>query len=155
MKFNRRKKSFFLHRLKQKHHPLLFRRAAFLWVFLIILEIGCPLLDCQSFAVDLSVNDSTVSSNLVLTSKSILLKTFTEALTDSQNNLFAADNLSVSGHQSQKEHCNDECLCHITPINVLVFVMPKYFEHSFVSHLNLKFQPSSDLPPPYQPPQFS
>lgn len=140
MKLKRKNKSFFLHRLKSKHHPLLFRRLAFLWIFLIILEIGCPLLECRDFAGDLTVNNSTVSSTIVLTDVSALSESSAGADTD---------------HRSQTEDCNDECLCHITPVKALVFEMPKYALHTSVSPISLKFQPSSDLPPPYQPPQFS
>lgn len=148
-------KSFFLHWLKQKHHPLLFRRLALMLVFLIIVEIGCPLFECRSFAAELPIDDSTTTSTIVLNDASESSKNFSEVKLKSQDNSITADNHSVSDHQSQNEDCNDECLCHITPVNVLAFIMPKHFQHSFVSPIKLKFQPSSDLPSPYQPPQFS
>lgn len=155
LRFKKKKKSFFLNRLKQKHHPLLFRRLAFLWIFLIIVEIGCPIFECQSFAAELPIDNSKIISTIVLNDFSESSNTFSEVKLKSQDNSTTADDYSIADHQSLNEDCNDECLCHTTPINILAFIIPKYFQHSLVTSIKLKFQPSSDLPPPYQPPQFS
>lgn len=155
MKFKRKKKSFFLHRLKSKHHPLLFRRMAFLWVFLIFLEIACPIFECQIFAADLSDNNSNVSSREVLTNASPLTAVAAKEVSESQKTSITTEKQSVTDHGSQPEDCNDECLCHVTPIQGLSFVVPKDCLRPTVSPVKSKFQPSSDLPPPYQPPQFS
>lgn len=155
MKFKRKKKSFFLHRLKSKHHSLLFRRTAFLWIFLIFLEIACPLFECQNFAADLAENNSTVSSRKTLINAQPLTPTPAKASPKSQKPSIDINDQSVTDHGSQPEDCNDECLCHITPITNLAFVMPKNYQRPDISPIKPKFQPSSDLPPPYQPPQFS
>lgn len=155
MRFKKKKKSYFLHRLKSKHHPLLFRRMAFLWVFLIFLEIACPLFECQNFAADLADNNSTVLSGQISKNAPASTTTFAKASPESQKTSIDINEQSVSDHGAQPEDCNDECLCHITPINVLSFEIPKYGLHTSVSPISIKFQPSSDLPPPYQPPQFS
>lgn len=155
MKFKRKKKSFFLNRLKSKHYPLLFRRLAFLWVFLIFLEIACPIFECQIFAADLPDDNLTVSSELVFSNPSGLPSTVTSKNSESQEASIAGDDQSAADHSSPPEDCNDECLCHVTPIQGLSFVMPKDNLRTEISPIKNKFQPSSDLPPPYQPPQFS
>lgn len=155
MRFKKKKKSYFLHRLKSKHHLLLFRRMAFLWVFLIFLEIACPLFECQNFAADLADNNSTVSSRQFLINAPASTTTSAKASPESQKTSIDINEQSVSDHGAQPEDCNDECLCHITPITNLAFVMPKNYQRPNITPIKMKFQPSSDLPPPYQPPQFS
>lgn len=128
---------------------------AFLWVFLIFLEIACPVFECQIFAAELPDNNLTISNRLVSSNASALPATVFSENSESQENSVAGDDQSVTDHSSQPEDCNDECLCHATPIQVLSFVMPKDHLRTEISPNKNKFKPTGNLPPPYQPPQFS
>lgn len=111
--------------------------------------------ECPSLAADLSDNNSTVLSREVLKNAPALPKTIAKTNTKPRETSVAAGGQSTTDHESQPEDCNDECLCHITPIQGLAFVMPKDYLRPSVSPVKPEFQLSSDLPPPYQPPRLS
>ncbi|HRH45197.1 MAG TPA: cytochrome C oxidase subunit IV family protein [Pyrinomonadaceae bacterium] len=140
--YNQRRKlspivSFFFH-LKRNH--LWLRRFAFLWLFLIALEISCPILECQDLE-DFSSPEITATVNFVEFNSS-------ESATKQHTN-----DESITAVNSPLEHCGDECLCHVTAILGLNFDFPKVnIEYSPVL-ISYNKQPIVSLSPPIQPPK--
>lgn len=143
-KYNQRRKlspivSFFFH-LKRNH--LWLRRFAFLWLFLIALEISCPILECQDLE-DFSSPEIFASVNFVQSNPS-------ESVS---KNLTNDDSISAVNESSPFEHCGDECLCHVTAILGLNFELPKInIEYSQLL-ISYDKQPIVSLSPPIQPPK--
>lgn len=117
---------------KKKHK----RQFVVLWMFLIALELFCPVFcDEPTFAAQ---PDSPVSIVQIL----------------SENDESAA----ISDYQAAEDEkiCNDECLCHATPIVGMACSVP---EKSFFRNERIAFLTSNpytnSLSPPHRPPKIS
>jgi len=131
--------SFFFY-LKRNH--LWLRRFAFLWLFLIAIELACPILECPNFE-DFNSAATTATTNFYESNsaKSIL-----------QKNSDDEQLVTVKGNTAP-EDCNDECLCHVTAIVGIVFEFPgDYPEYSFVKNIYTN-EPTVTISPPSQPPK--
>lgn len=149
-------KTRFLNRLSRlRSHKALHRKLAFLWVFLIFLEIACPIFECQIFSESFPENITEVSRRISHTNIPDFSATVSSGNKEFHEISSAAEYDSVTDQSSMPGDCNDECLCHVTPIQGLSFVVPKAQLLTEISRIKNKFQPTGNLPPPYQPPQFS
>lgn len=117
---------------KKKHKRLL----SAMWVFLIATELFCPVFcDEPVFAAQQN-------------SPSLIAQSLSEH----------EESAAISDSQSTQEEkvCNDECLCHATPIISIAFLAP---EKTFFSGERIAFSTSSpyfnSLSPPHQPPKIS
>jgi len=124
--------------IKKKKHK---RQLSVLWVFLILVELFCPVFcDEPAFATRQSSPSSIVQ---------------TASQSDSVTNEKSVTILDYQATQDEK-NCDDECLCHATAILGISFSSP---EKSFFSKDRIAFLTSTpytnSLSPPHQPPKIS
>lgn len=124
--------------IKKKKHK---RQLSVLWVFLILVELFCPVFcDEPAFAARQSSPSSIVQ---------------TASQSDSITNEKSVVILDYQATQDEK-NCDDECLCHATAILGISFSSP---EKSFFSKDRIAFLTSTpytnSLSPPHQPPKIS
>lgn len=129
----------FIFHLKRNH--LWLRRFAFLWIFLIALEIACPILECRN-PVDFRLSTATVTSNFLTPNSS-------ESISQNTND----EQTTINIEKSASDHCSDECLCHITAIPGLVFDFPRVYNKYIVSITTFKGEPTLANSPPFEPPK--
>ena len=130
----------FLFHFKRNHVWL--RRLAFLWLFLVVVEIACPVLECQDLT---EINSPQITATVKFyepnSSKMVSL------LSPSDNSAFAVKDSSAP------EHCNDECLCHVTATLNLHFDIPKVHNDYSLPIISYDNQPEISISPPIQPPK--
>jgi len=129
----------FIFHLKRNH--LWLRRFAFLWIFLIALEIACPILECRNL-VDFSPNTATVTSDFFEPNSS-------ESISQNTND----EQTVASIGQPASDYCRDECLCHVTGIPGLVFDFPSVYSKYTLSLATFKGEPTLANSPPFEPPK--
>lgn len=129
-----------------KRNRLWLRRFAFVWMFLIVFEIACPILECRDSNELLSDSGMNVSSCREI-------KDSVDA--DSSALLAGSGDLKEATHleSSPASHCTDECLCHATSVPNLAFNFPATHVKTRYSALRSKDAPTLSLPPPFQPPK--
>lgn len=129
----------FFQAIKKKKHK---RQVGVLWLFLIVLELFCPVLcDEPSFAARQN-SPASVVQNFSETN---------DARTDKES-------ASISNYDEADEQplCNDECLCHATAVPNASIAALK--ESSFSGERIVFSTPSlytNSLSPPHQPPKIS
>ena len=124
--------------IKKKKHK---RRLSVLWVFLIALELFCPVFcDEPAFAAEQKSPLSfvqTVSENDTMTNE---------------------ESATISGYQATQDEgiCTDECLCHATAIPGISFPLPEksFFRSEPIAFL-IAAPYTNSLSPPHLPPKIS
>ena len=132
-----------------KRNRLWLHRLASVWLFLIIFEIACPILDCQT-AADLEPMDA-ASISIYNGYSSLEASQPEAAFTQTAGGEKSFD--TVTGVAAA--HCTDECLCHVTAIPGLAFNFPGNYIQPSISAVNYNDAPIQSLPPPFQPPKLS
>ena len=118
-------------KIKKKH----LRRMTFLWLMLVFCEMFCPVF-CDDYS-----NLSEVGNSLQVVVEQV-----------SQSSI----SVNESQTDNQKSVCNDECLCHATPLPMIAFAFPKFSDFNSESTLFIFKEPiTQTLSPPIQPPQLS
>lgn len=128
----------FFQTIKKKKHK---RRFGALWLFLIALELFCPVL-CDEPAFAAQQNSPT---------SSIQILSETDHIDGSE--LTSASDYEEAGDQPL---CNDECLCHATAVPNASIALLK--ELSFSGEQIVFSTPvfyTNSLSPPHQPPKIS
>jgi hypothetical protein len=125
--------------IKKKKHK---RQFGALWLFLIVLELFCPVL-CDEPAFTAAKKNSPTSSVQILSET---------------NHTDGSKLTSVSDYGEADEHplCNDECLCHATAVPNASIASLK--ELSFSGERIVFSTPgfyTNSLSPPHQPPKIS
>jgi hypothetical protein len=117
---------------------------AILWLFLIALEIACPILECGELG-DFSSPETTAAvkfSESNLTDAAFIEKNDDET------------NVSVEVTVSP-EHCGGECLCHVTGILEFNFDFPKVHSKYYPPLMTYNDEPTFAISPPTQPPKIA
>lgn len=130
----------FFQTIKKKKHKRLF---GVLWLFLIVMELFCPVLcDEPAFAAE------------TLTARTSISVNSSEANDEAENK-----SISVSDSQAQDEQhtaCNDECLCHATAIPNAV---ASTFRELVTTGEQIAFSSANPVfgsfSPPHRPPKIS
>lgn len=118
------------------------RRLGAMWLFLIVLELFCPVFcEMQTFAAEPKFPSPE--------------KTFSvDRENDSTENFVSACNHQNSHHEQIT--CNDECLCHATAIpNLGIIAHKESVVRSEPIAFNFGEPIFNSLPPPYHPPKLS
>lgn len=132
-----------------KRNRLWLRRLASVWLFLIIFEVACPVLDCQT-AVDLE--PTAAASVSIYNGFNVSDATQPETVLS----LSVGDEKSFDTMTGSADaHCTDECLCHVTAIPNLAFNFPGNYIKPAFSPVEYKDALTLSLPPPFQPPKIS
>ena len=132
-----------------KRNRLWLHRLASVWLFLIVFEVACPILDCQT-AVDLEPAEAANIS--IYNGYNASIESQPEAvLIQSAGDEKSFDTMTGSADA----HCTDECLCHVTAIPNLAFNFPGDYIKPAFSRVEHKDAPTLSLPPPFQPPKLS
>lgn len=135
--------SFFFY-LKRNH--LWLRRLAFLWVFVIALEVSCPVIDCENSISELFSPPSSAENINQLDLKS-------ENPFISQNkDTDKTTHLELSNH-NLTVHCADECLCHSAAVINFNFALPKNYIDPDASITKSIGAPTISISPPFHPPK--
>lgn len=143
-KFGKRRRlslmiSFFFH-LKRNH--LWLRRFAWLGLLLIAFEVSCPILECQS-TEGIRQEVAAVSSEFLENKSPVIIAQQT-----------IGDPTSVLKlDESSKNHCSDECLCHVGGVINMSFDLPKYYNKPVNSMVEPKATPTITLSPLFEPPK--
>jgi hypothetical protein len=114
-----------------------------LWLFLIVMELFCPVLcDEPTFAVEAFNARTSITVNS------------SEATDEAENK-----SISVSDQQTQNEQrtvCNDECLCHATAIpNTNISTLKQLVANSEQIAFSSANPVFGSLSPPHRPPKIS
>lgn len=114
------------------------RRFVAFWLCLVAIELFCPVL-CgeQIYAAEFQTE----------------VNTFAEE--SSGRSKLALSNFDLQEAKDESAGCNDECLCHATPLPSIAFGMKSgsVCREGLSSHFAGAI--FSSLPPPYLPPKFS
>ena len=127
--------------IKKKKHK---RRFAALCLFLISLELFCPVLSDEkiSLAAALQVDSPTTSSVVKFDDDESTEKSVT-----------TSDSQAPENHQT---NCNDECFCHATALpNAAIPPLKEPFVRQETVAFNFGEPLTNSLPPPYHPPKLS
>ena len=127
--------------IKKKKHK---RRAGALWLFLIVLELFCPVL-CDEPAAFAAQQNSPAS----------IVQNFSEP---DEATAAGKESTSISDYDQGDEQplCNDECLCHAVAVPNASIASLK--ESSFSGERIIFSTPgfyTNSLSPPHQPPKIS
>ncbi|HXG84574.1 MAG TPA: hypothetical protein VNI84_11155 [Pyrinomonadaceae bacterium] len=132
-----------------KRNRLWLHRLASVWLFLIVFEVACPILDCQT-AVDLEPAERANIS--IYNGYNAWDASQPEAaLTQSAGDEKSSGTMTGSA----AAHCTDECLCHVTAIPSLAFNFPGNYIQPSIAAVGYNDAPTLSLPPPFQPPKIS
>jgi hypothetical protein len=118
------------------------RRLAVLWVFLLVIELFCPVLgDEQAFAAEIPTPKTRITTAVDKSDES------------SQTSL---DVCREQDRHHEQTSCNDECLCHATAIPSINIIS---FNETVSRNESIPFRYGNpvfnSLPPPFQPPKNS
>jgi hypothetical protein len=119
------------------------RRLTALWLFLVVIELFCPVLDDKpAFAAE---------QNLPI---AVVKNVSDDTGDENQTSINASDN---HNQNSDKSFCSDDCLCHGRGMTGFQFSMPQR-PAFFRSELTVFFSSSPHFnspSPPYPPPKIS
>lgn len=124
--------------IKKKKHK---RRFAVLCLFLIALELFCPLLGDEP---TLAFQQQNAPTSLVRNSDD----------DDSKENYVSASDSEAQNNQQTV--CTDECFCHATALpNACIPPLKEPFVRQETVAFNFGEPVTNSLPPPYHPPKIS